>query len=104
VLRLETRDGDFLCRYAGDEFILAVPGMERPTAAELARRLQTAVSGIELMAAERGKTVSLGISIGAAVFPDDGSDARALIALSDERMYADKAQRRVAQQATASVA
>jgi diguanylate cyclase (GGDEF)-like protein len=94
VLRQETREGDFLCRYAGDEFVLAALHIDGHTVADLARRLQNAVGAIELIAADRGKTISLGISVGAAIFPDDGVDARALIALADERMYADKAQRR----------
>jgi GGDEF domain-containing protein len=52
------------------------------------------VGSLELLAGDRGKSIQLGISIGAAVFPDDGSDARALIGAADEAMYADKSQRR----------
>jgi len=66
------------------------------TKAELGRRLQNAVGAIELIGAERGKSIRLGISAGIAVFPEDGEDARALIAVSDEQMYADKARRRTA--------
>jgi diguanylate cyclase (GGDEF)-like protein len=94
VLRQETRETDLLCRYAGDEFVLAVPGLDAVGAADLARRLQSAVGAIELLSSERGKSIRLGVSIGAAVFPDDGDDAPVLIAVADERMYRDKAGRR----------
>jgi diguanylate cyclase (GGDEF)-like protein len=94
VLRQETREGDFLCRYAGDEFVLAIPNMDQAAADDLARRLQSAVGAIELLSADRAKTIKLGVSVGAAVFPGDATEARALIAVADERMYGDKTRRR----------
>ena len=44
--------------------------------------------------ARPGKNVQLGISVGAAVFPQDGESYEALLATADSRMYQDKAQRK----------
>ena len=41
-----------------------------------------------------GERVNLSISVGVAVFPDDGSTQEALIGVADERMYLDKVARK----------
>ncbi len=41
-----------------------------------------------------GSDLQLGISIGAAVFPQDGESYEALLATADSRMYQDKAGRK----------
>ena len=57
------------------------------------RRLQYAVSRIQLPG-EGGRVLSLGISVGVAVFPEDGTTIEGLIASADRQMYGDKARRR----------
>jgi diguanylate cyclase (GGDEF)-like protein len=44
--------------------------------------------------ARPGKRVALGISVGAAVFPEDGESYESLLAIADSRMYQDKALRK----------
>jgi len=44
--------------------------------------------------ARPGKRVQLGISVGAAVFPQDGESYEALLATADSRMYQDKSRRK----------
>jgi GGDEF domain-containing protein len=44
--------------------------------------------------ARPGKRLPLGISVGAAVFPQDGESYEALLATADSRMYQDKAGRK----------
>jgi GGDEF domain-containing protein len=44
--------------------------------------------------ARPGKRLTLGISIGAAVFPQDGESYEALLATADSRMYQDKSGRK----------
>ena len=44
--------------------------------------------------ARPGKRVELGASLGAAVFPEDGSVYEALLAAADARMYRDKSLRK----------
>jgi GGDEF domain-containing protein len=44
--------------------------------------------------ARPGKQLPLGISVGTAVFPQDGESYEALLATADSRMYQDKAGRK----------
>jgi diguanylate cyclase (GGDEF)-like protein/putative nucleotidyltransferase with HDIG domain len=95
VLRDGIRPYDICVRYAGDEFIvvLADCGLEEAEAKRL--ELQQAVDGLALEVA-RGETTKLSVSIGAAVFPQDGETYEALLATADGRMYRDKKGRKVA--------
>lgn len=85
-----SRANDIPCRYAGDEFVLLLPGTQREQAEEVAGRLRNAVDTIPLV---EGK-VKIGASVGVATFPADGEHGRELIHVADRRMYEDKFHRR----------
>jgi diguanylate cyclase (GGDEF)-like protein len=93
VLRSTVRSYDICVRYAGDEFIVVLPGCSAAEAEERRRELQRAVEGI-YFEGRPGKRLQLGVSIGAAVFPHDGRTYESLLAVADRRMYHDKARRR----------
>jgi GGDEF domain-containing protein len=73
----------------GDEFVIVAPGL-RPQAA--------AARGVCLseLASAAGREVCnediLSLSLGCAVFPEDGMDAEKLLAEADRRMYIEKQQ------------
>jgi diguanylate cyclase (GGDEF)-like protein/putative nucleotidyltransferase with HDIG domain len=92
VLRTAIRPYDICVRYAGDEFIVVLSGCG---ADEGERKRQELQRGIEEVSFEArpGKRVPLGISVGAAVFPQDGESYETLLAKADSRMYQDKAGR-----------
>ena len=93
VLRETIRPYDVCVRYAGDEFIIVLAGCG-PEEAEAKRlELQFAVDTMRFEA-PGGRPVSLSVSIGAAVFPDDGETYEALLATADGRMYHDKKSRK----------
>jgi diguanylate cyclase (GGDEF)-like protein/PAS domain S-box-containing protein len=79
----------YLARLGGDEFTLITPNGDHPALAEiLARRLHAAVA-IDL---ERdGQHLRVGISIGVAIFPADGTDATTLLNNADAALYRAKA-------------
>jgi diguanylate cyclase (GGDEF)-like protein len=63
-------------------------------AADLKRReLQARIAEIELDV-RAGRRLSLAVSAGASVYPEDGSTYEALLTDADQRMYRDKAARR----------
>jgi len=73
------------CRFGGDEYLAALPGLTRAqgelVGAEILRAVQThpfSKDGIPLRP---------GISIGVAAFPDHAADALALFQAADEAMY-----------------
>jgi diguanylate cyclase (GGDEF)-like protein/putative nucleotidyltransferase with HDIG domain len=84
------RPDDVVCRYAGDEFVVLLPGAHHDAADQVASRIRGAVAGLSEVTAP----VAIGISIGAASFPGDGPDGRALLQMADQRMYEDKFRRR----------
>ena len=95
AIREHVRGSDFCARYGGDEFVAVLSGCDRAEAELRARDLQNAVARVEFESA-RGSVLTLGISVGVSVFPDDGTTIDALITAADRRMYLDKSARRVA--------
>ncbi len=93
VLRAAIRPYDICVRYAGDEFIVVLSGCGADEAEHKRLELQKSIDEV-YFEARPGKRLQLGISIGAAVFPQDGESYEALLATSDSRMYQDKAGRR----------
>jgi diguanylate cyclase (GGDEF)-like protein len=74
----------------GDEFVIVAPGL----GASAARARGVCLSEL---AAAAGREVCgeeiLSLSVGYAMYPDDGSDGEQLLAEADRRMYADKQQK-----------
>jgi len=93
LLRSAIRPYDICVRYAGDEFILVLSGCGAGEAEHKRQELQQAVESIHFEA-RPGKPLQLGISVGAAVFPQDGEVYETLLATADHRMYQNKAARK----------
>jgi diguanylate cyclase (GGDEF)-like protein len=93
VLRAAIRPYDICVRYAGDEFIVVLSGCDTDEAEHKRLELQKSIDEV-YFEARPGKRLQLGISIGAAVFPQDGESYEALLATADSRMYQDKAGRK----------
>ena len=78
------RESDTAARLGGDEFVLLLPATPLVGATEAARAL---VDFIVAPITVEGKPVTVGASIGIAVFPNHGRDADVLLAAADSAMY-----------------
>lgn len=81
------REGDLAVRYGGEEFVLALAGVELDTAAAVAERLRSAIAAEPWGAVAAGLKVSVSIGVAAAV---EAPAATALFSLADRRLYAAK--------------
>jgi diguanylate cyclase (GGDEF)-like protein/putative nucleotidyltransferase with HDIG domain len=83
-LREACRGSDYLARMGGDEFVLVLPDLKEDLSPAYVERLRS-------VASEAGWAVCgeecLSMSVGAAIYPLDGSDAEQLFAEADRRMY-----------------
>ena len=86
VIREAVRVVDFPARYGGEEFAVILPQLDAPALAAIAERIRASV---EAMPAPAGGS-QVTVSIGAAMYPDDGTAADALFRAADERLYAAK--------------
>jgi diguanylate cyclase (GGDEF)-like protein/putative nucleotidyltransferase with HDIG domain len=87
VLREGCREYDSVARMGGDEFVLVLPDCSPVLVEALQLRLSRAVADLSR---EMYQDDILGISIGKAHYPVDGTDAEQLLAEADRRMYAVK--------------
>jgi diguanylate cyclase (GGDEF)-like protein/PAS domain S-box-containing protein len=87
----EALEGAFLARLGGDEFTIIVDGPQPSTAEALGDRLLATVAG-ELDI--EGQQLRIGLSIGVAIYPNDGVDATTLLSNADAALYRSKAEGR----------
>jgi diguanylate cyclase (GGDEF)-like protein len=73
------------CRFGGDEFSAFLPGLNKEAAMEVAEQIRVSVenAGME----KDGIPLNPTISIGVAVFPEDGDEVLDLVAAADQALY-----------------
>jgi diguanylate cyclase (GGDEF)-like protein/PAS domain S-box-containing protein len=82
------REGDVLARMGGDEFLLILRNITRDTAhKELPHILDRLHESVEAPFRVDGQDVRIGMSLGIALVPEDGTDSRTLLRSADEALY-----------------
>lgn len=96
-IRHNIRESDTAARIGGDEFVVLLPGIPSADDAErVARKIREAIDEPFII---DGRELAVSVSMGIALFPDDGVDAAALAHHADAAMYRDKAASRPATRA-----
>ncbi|MEO6325711.1 MAG: GGDEF domain-containing protein, partial [Thermoanaerobaculia bacterium] len=86
--RAALRDDDTLARIGGDEFAMLVESFEqRSGMTEIAARIVEAVREPFMI---DGQPQTVGVSIGIALHPDDGTDVKTILRAADHAMYTAK--------------
>lgn len=87
-LRYILRDSDVVGRLGGDEFIVLLESSDGAiNAEEVAEKIKDTVSQPVTI---NGISMQVAVSIGIAIYPDDGDSADSLMSISDDAMYLDK--------------
>ncbi|WP_321326280.1 EAL domain-containing protein [Thiomicrorhabdus sp.] len=84
-LKENTRNQDSICRLAGDEFTILMPGVSIDNLPGVLESLSDQLN--QQITLSDSRVVEYSVSLGGAVFPDHGSDEQALIVHSDMAMY-----------------
>jgi diguanylate cyclase (GGDEF)-like protein/PAS domain S-box-containing protein len=88
-LKASIRDSDTAGRMGGDEFTVLLDNISKPEdAAIVAQKIRASLT--ESLEIPNGSLVTVGASIGLAVFPDDGIDGDTVLKAADSAMYAIK--------------
>ncbi|MBU4440442.1 MAG: sensor domain-containing diguanylate cyclase [Acetobacterium sp.] len=95
VLKQSTRTNEAAFRLGGDEFLIIMPDIEDRTVLQQAReRLSNSFKNDFHLADYPAK---IAVSIGTALFPEDGDNIDILLQIADEEMYADKKEQKMKQ-------
>jgi diguanylate cyclase (GGDEF)-like protein/PAS domain S-box-containing protein len=87
------REEDIVARFGGDEFIIVMPDTSRDVTLERAQQLREDANNIGIQS-ERRSYPTVSLSLGVAMFPENGSTIATLLKTADEALYLAKNQGR----------
>lgn len=89
----QLRPMDLVCRLGGDEFVILLsPVHQESEVREVMMRIQQAMTTPVVLS--DGHHLQIGVSVGSALYPEQGGTAEALLQFADGAMYESKRQRR----------
>jgi diguanylate cyclase (GGDEF)-like protein/PAS domain S-box-containing protein len=89
ILLHGAREGDIICRFGGEEFLVALPNMTVEHALTRAKAWQATLGQTSIQ--HGAFSVQITLSAGISAFPDHGADIDTLLHLADEALYRAKA-------------
>ncbi len=87
LLKSCLREGEYVGRYGGEEFLLVMPDVGKTAALKAAERIRSTISQHAFEHAETQPLGRVSISGGVASWPSDGQDVESLIRCADEALY-----------------
>jgi diguanylate cyclase (GGDEF)-like protein/putative nucleotidyltransferase with HDIG domain len=88
VIREALRPGQYVGRYAGDEFVVLLPGHDADAARELADRVRETTGALAIPLRETpGQSMHVTLSIGVAAAPQHGESFEALFTAADRALF-----------------
>jgi diguanylate cyclase (GGDEF)-like protein len=86
-LMTNARDSDVVARYGGEEFAIIFPDTPAHSARDAANRLREIVERREFPLPQVDRTLFVTVSIGVAIYPQDGLTSADLISRADTALY-----------------
>ncbi|MEO8334181.1 MAG: HD domain-containing phosphohydrolase, partial [bacterium] len=88
VVRDMLRPGQYVGRYAGDEFVVLLPGLDDAGAGALAEEIRRTTAALAIpLREEPDRTMSVTLSIGVATAPENGESFEALFTAADRALF-----------------
>ena len=80
------KEPEFGVSYAGDEFVIVLPGYDKKRSIKKAKEIKTGMNNTVYLESE-GLNIKLTASFGIATYPDDAQDRSELLSLADRAMF-----------------
>lgn len=87
VLKRQVREGDFVCRTGGEEFIIILPETEKTIALQIAERLRIAIEQHPFPHKETQPGSNLTVSLGVSSYVKEQMDLEKLLKAADDALY-----------------
>jgi diguanylate cyclase (GGDEF)-like protein len=87
TIQQNIKKDDFVGRWGGEEFCIALPGASGDEAHQVAKRIQKTMQELVLSHPKHEKIPAPTISQGISVFPDEANEIDRFIYLADQRLY-----------------
>lgn len=85
TVKRQSRHGDFVCRYGGEEFVLVMPNIGIEKARQRAEELHLTINSLNIPYGVFNLTTT--ISMGVATYPEHGKSKEELLRAADRAMY-----------------
>lgn len=89
ILKKRVRRTDAVIRYAGDEFAVFLPAVDKEKAQEIAHQLIKEID-THVFKGNENQNIHLTLSVGFAVYPSDNEEMDTLIDMADKALYLSK--------------
>ncbi|MBN1869476.1 MAG: sensor domain-containing diguanylate cyclase [Candidatus Omnitrophica bacterium] len=87
ILRESSREGDYVCRYGGEEFSIILTQTNKDQGFIIAERIRQRIAEYCFPKFSSEEHLKISVSVGLAVFPDHAQTKETLIAAADKAMY-----------------
>ena len=87
TIQQNIKKDDFVGRWGGEEFVIALPGAKGAEAHQVAKRIQKTMQELVLSHPKHEKIPAPTVSQGISVFPDEADEIDHFIYLADQRLY-----------------
>ena len=92
TIKQSLEDPAYAVAYAGDEFVVVLPGFDQARARQKADEIRSRIKSTVYLL-DQGIEVRLQVSFGIATFPENASDLTSLLGKADRELFAMKAER-----------
>lgn len=90
VIKLHIRESDYVGRWGGEEFSIALPATDTHLACQIGRRIQQSMSEVRFTARDGSPIPAPTVSLGIATCPQEAATSYSLIDAADQRLYTAK--------------